>query len=423
MLNKQRTRPRMNTLQTPSLSSRTIFKDPIDFLISNDMSSELNIFNKPPKTCLPDVFSSRSTAIETSRRRTQFKRRTCIPCMNFPIEENLALTLKSPEAAADDGQILRLKSQSVLNFKHPLSVRNKKASVISYNYKSKIGESNGIYKKCNQDTYIAKPLFHQVNEFYLFTVCDGHGPSGHEVSHYIREMFPRLVEAKLKHRSSTLNDLEDALNKSIKKLTDQIDESKMPTESSGSTMNCVLINGNKLICANIGDSRAVLGSLCNSWKSKDLSRDHKPTEEDEKNRIIQSNGILDQVHSPIGKGIGPLRVWQSVNNHGLAMSRSIGDTIAHGFGVSSEPEFTRHHLTENDKFLIVASDGIWDVISSEEAVKIVGKVLDKDKREACCDALINEAARRWKHVHNNSVDDITVIVVFFGLQKLSLGVH
>jgi len=76
------------------------------------------------------------------------------------------------------------------------------------------------------------------------------------------------------------------------------------------------------------------------------------------------------------------------------MSRSIGDTIAHDFGVSSEPEFSRHHLTENDKFLIVASDGIWDVISSEEAVKIVGKALDKDKRDTCCDTLINEAARR-----------------------------
>ncbi|CAG9329311.1 unnamed protein product [Blepharisma stoltei] len=419
MLNRQRSMLRMDSLQIPCTSTRTVFKDPVQFLITSEVTSESNTLETTPKTSLPFVISSRSSLAETSKNRLRLKKqRTCIPRFSL-LNDDIFLTPQNSDSNTDEHRLFRSKTQNFIGLQHPAITRTKKPCVVSYSSKSRIGETGGIYKKFNQDTCIAKPLFHQVNEFYLFTVCDGHGPSGHEISLQIKEIFPGLVESKLRHTKFSLNDLEDSLSKSIKKLTDQIAESKLPTENSGSTLNVVLVNGDKLVCANIGDSRAVLGSFNGQWTFKDLSRDHKPTEEDEKNRIIKSNGIVDHARSSFGKDIGPLRVWQTINNHGLAMSRSIGDTIAHEFGVSSEPEFSQRHLRENDKFLIVASDGIWDVISSEEAVKLVANALEKNKKDTCCDSLINEATRRWKQAYNKSVDDITVIVTFFGVQKLS----
>ena len=95
------------------------------------------------------------------------------------------------------------------------------------------------------------------------------------------------------------------------------------------------------------------------------------------------------------------------------MSRSIGDSIAHNIGVISEPEILRLNYNGNEKFIVIASDGIWEYIDSEECVKII-----KDYYENNMDAvgglnaLVKEAFKRWKN-ENDNVDDITAIVIFF----------
>jgi len=103
-----------------------------------------------------------------------------------------------------------------------------------------------------------------------------------------------------------------------------------------------------------------------------LSRDHKPDIKDEKARIIHNNGRVDPFREPNGDPIGPARVWlKNENVPGLAMSRSIGDLVASSVGVSPEPEFYELELSEDDKFIILASDGVWEFISNEEAVNLV----------------------------------------------------
>ena len=78
------------------------------------------------------------------------------------------------------------------------------------------------------------------------------------------------------------------------------------------------------------------------------------------------------------------------------MSRSFGDYVARSVGVISEPEITAYRLKQGDKFVILASDGIWEFISSEEAVKIVGGIYGKKRNvEECCEALTKLALRRW----------------------------
>lgn len=56
---------------------------------------------------------------------------------------------------------------------------------------------------------------------------------------------------------------------------------------------------------------------------------------------------------------------------GLAMSRSVGDTVAHSVGVTSEPEIFIHELSSSDKYMIIASDGLWEFMSNEQVMSVV----------------------------------------------------
>lgn len=94
------------------------------------------------------------------------------------------------------------------------------------------------------------------------------------------------------------------------------------------------------------------------------------------------------------------------------MSRALGDRVASMAGVTAEPELCTTYLKEHDKFLILATDGIWEFISSGEAVRVVKGPFEAGRPEACCELLVKEALNRWKRV-DNTVDDITVIVLFF----------
>ena len=143
---------------------------------------------------------------------------------------------------------------------------------------------------------------------------------------------------------------------------------------SGTTVISVMITGKKLVCANVGDSRAILGCLKpknmalgasekiasqNShehnkiWASHALSRDHKPDEKDEHERIMQCNGRVDPFREANGDPIGPARVWLKHENiPGLAMSRSVGDLVAASVGVSAEPGTHHNYFANSNSYLL-----------------------------------------------------------------------
>ena len=143
-----------------------------------------------------------------------------------------------------------------------------------------------------------------------------------------------------------------------------------------------------------------------------LSRDHKPDEEDEYKRIIESNGRVDTMYTKSGEAIGPYRVWlKDENIPGLAMSRSIGDKVASLVGVISEPEIIEKTLSSEDKFVVIASDGIWEFLSNEKVVELVTPFLESDNPEGACQKLVDVAVGFWE-AEDEVIDDITVIVTF-----------
>ena len=94
----------------------------------------------------------------------------------------------------------------------------------------------------------------------------------------------------------------------------------------------------------------------------------------------------------------------------MTVSRSVGDIIGHNIGVIAQPECTHTKLDAKDMFLIIATDGVWEWMSSQEAVDAVGK---DDDAEAACERLTREAYSRWETEGGGVADDTTAIVIFF----------
>jgi serine/threonine protein phosphatase PrpC len=115
-----------------------------------------------------------------------------------------------------------------------------------------------------------------------------------------------------------------------------------------------------------------------------------------------------------GEYVGPLRVYMKEKDiPGLAMTRSFGDYFASTAGVISEPEVTEYYFKEEDRFIILASDGLFEFMDNEEIVKIVKNYYEKNDIVGCCEFLYKESASKWLREEEDIIDDITIILVFF----------
>ncbi|ODV86120.1 hypothetical protein CANARDRAFT_196878 [[Candida] arabinofermentans NRRL YB-2248] len=142
--------------------------------------------------------------------------------------------------------------------------------------------------------------------------------------------------------------------------------------------------------ANVGDSRLV---LCRNGKAIRLSYDHKSSDKLEQQRIVDSGGII----------------LKNRVNGVLAVSRSLGDVYMKSLVIGS-PYTTSTELNEDDEFLIIACDGLWDVCSDQTAVELIRHIKDPNEASAI---LVNYA---MKHM---TTDNITVMVVKFDTKVFS----
>ena len=283
---------------------------------------------------------------------------------------------------------------------------------------SKTGMS-GDEKKVNQDTYFIFKNFGNSFENIYMGVCDGHGYYGHEVSGYIRENLPMDLNHMIKAKKLNLqkDDLSETIIQAFITENNSLLRNKMiDSNLSGTTCISVIYTPLKLIIANIGDSRCILGKLNknNKWECENLSRDHKPTLPEEAERIKKKGGRIRPMKDEDGSYVGPLRVYMKDRDMpGLAMTRSFGDYFASTAGTICTPEITEHYFSQDDKFIILASDGLFEFIDSDEVVSIVKDYYLGNDIVACCEFLYKESCRRWIQEEEDTIDDITIIVVFF----------
>lgn len=179
---------------------------------------------------------------------------------------------------------------------------------------------------------------------------------------------------------------------------------------TGTTAAVALVHGRTLTCANIGDSRIIVACQHDhKLVAVPLTRDHVPDCPIERTRIEQAGGRVES-WSPDGIDTGPPRVWLKEKRlPGLSMSRAIGDDILRGI-LSSDAEVSRHELEEDDRFIVIATDGIWGVMSNEEVVSYVAG-RGQEPCQSIAESLVRYAASLWYKDSSESIDDISVIVV------------
>ena len=276
---------------------------------------------------------------------------------------------------------------------------------------SRAGKERGK-RKANQDSCFAFRQFVQPHQA-IAGVMDGHGPNGHAVSRYIRKTMPAMIAEQMEKKGEVA--IQSVLKSSFIQTHEGLRVATPPINArlSGSTAAVALFQGRRITLSWVGDSRAIIvrqheDGLCEGIA---LTKDHKPTDSSELTRILNHGGRVQRLADSSGREIGPYRVWVSGSwVPGLAMSRALGDFVAHGVGVVAEPEIVTHDIHDRDTFLIVASDGVWEFMSVQEVATLVHGC---QTAEEACRRIVEEASSRWQAINEGVTDDITVVATKF----------
>lgn len=303
----------------------------------------------------------------------------------------------------------------------------------------------GQTKIC-QDDYVC--FIH--NNCIICVLCDGHGSEGHYISKFVVEYTEKYFK---KYFSKFRHDPKSVLSEMMQKCDKKI-IANMDCELSGTTAVVLLIDGGIAYSASLGDSRAIIGTLSQvadvahprvnkyfrrittdrNFKAIPLTQDQKPEHNDEMMRIRMSGGIVEKYTDAFGRNVGPYRVWnKDGTGPGLAMSRSLGDKVAKACGVISLPLYLDRALTiGKDQYIVVASDGVWDVMDNIEVINFI------DKWKGKCDSigsddypavlsnssisrlLCEEARYRWYGVAEQervAIDDISCVIMSFTVDE------
>lgn len=305
-------------------------------------------------------------------------------------------------------------------------------------------------KGTNQDAMIVWENFSSRSDTVFCGVFDGHGPCGHMVARTVRNALPvqlctqwmsasnvdkSYVNENGNANGSTHNEesmedewceqleveeneklpetylpLKQAILKAFKSMDKELKmHSAIDCFCSGSTAVTLIKQGQDLILGNIGDSRAVLATRDkdNSLVATQLTIDLKPNLPREAARIQQCKGRVFALQDEPEVA----RVWlPNSDSPGLAMARAFGDFCLKDFGLISVPDIYYHRITERDKFVVLATDGVWDVLSNKEAVDIVASA---PSRAVAARALVDCATRAWRLKYPTSKNDDCAVVCLF----------
>ena len=214
---------------------------------------------------------------------------------------------------------------------------------------------------------------------------DGNGQNGGDLSSKMRQ----AILARARANGDDI-DFED-------------DDADGPWEGpqAGSTCVVAVVRGDDLIVANAGDSRAV---LCRRGTAVALSRDHKPMDDDERARIMNAGGFVQE-----GRVNGSLALSRAIGDLEYKQSKNLSarDQI-----VTAYPEIKECKLEAGDEFLVIACDGIWDVLTSQQCVDYVRVRLDADVQlSKICEELADECMAPDTKGSGIGCDNMSVVIV------------
>jgi len=235
---------------------------------------------------------------------------------------------------------------------------------------------------------------------HFFGVFDGHG--GPRAARYCCEHLPMLIA---KHYAtapgaSRAGRIRAACNSAFLE-TDELFRIASPTCGDGTTATCVIVDGDEVTTANVGDSTAILyaqdGTII-------LSADHRverrtPTEHD---RLMKAGAAIGRIKGRNGLPVGPERIYPG----GLGVSRSIGDRDSTPAAIPL-PEVRTITLPASGGMIVIASDGVWDFVSKTH----IEKLAQQSHKPRSGAAWLANAILRATTKTNLEIDDATILCV------------
>jgi len=280
----------------------------------------------------------------------------------------------------------------------------------------------------NQDDFlIARHTLAHDGHIALYGVFDGHGSAGHQCAAFARGSLPESLFGQ----HTLLMKPEETLRQAFRQTQESLSQQSFDTENSGTTVALALVlnipsppprPGDSedqdqrqcetwLFVAHVGDSRVILASHLtdepSTFSVTPLTRDHRPDDAEEAERIQQEGGEVRKLH----RNSGAARVFASGQERpALALTRSLGATGASDCGVSAEPEVSAYQLRPGvDALLLLGTDGLYEFCNHMEAV---GKLLREGASIPVLEELCEESRQQWaQSSYNETVDDITAIAV------------
>ncbi|XP_057430227.1 protein phosphatase 2C 37-like [Lotus japonicus] len=350
---------------------------------------------------------------ETSRKRTRLD--LCAAPRDGEDEFTSGSSKKVKESKGNNDDVVLKPKQSTVS-----------SSSTEGNFEAEECPKFGVTSVCGrrrdmEDSVSVRPSFSERENFHYFGVFDGHGCS--HVATMCKERLHEIVKEEVDFAPENLS-WRTTMKQGFARMDDEVQ--RWTSQSNDTTITCrcelqtphcdavgstavvAVVTPEKIIVSNCGDSRAV---LCRKGVAIPLSDDHKPDRPDELIRVQAAGGRVIYWDGPRVLGV-------------LAMSRAIGDNYLKPY-VISEPEVTVTDRTDEDECLILASDGLWDVVSNDTACGVVRMCLKAQKQlsppgspyedvaadgsdRACSDAsiLLTKLA-----LARHSSDNVSVVVV------------
>ena len=255
------------------------------------------------------------------------------------------------------------------------SEQNCSSLIKSFAYKE---DQNRTFRNYMEDKSRVVQNINGDKNSHLFCLFDGHG--GGDVSQFLQNNFYKYFKEILPMLKP-----EDDLTNLFKNVDERIKNLNLLNMGSTACIIYITKENGKIVLysANIGDTRAVLLSDKNY---KRLTYDHRATDPNEYNRIIKNGGVVFAG-----------RVYGS-----LMLSRAFGDWELKNYGVTSTPHVTRVELEAGDKFLVMATDGVWDALEDGDVFEMSKNVSDSKE---LCNLIINRA------LNKESMDNISCFVI------------
>ncbi|XP_057527424.1 probable protein phosphatase 2C 39 isoform X2 [Amaranthus tricolor] len=233
-----------------------------------------------------------------------------------------------------------------------------------------------------EDYVVAKKRIVDGKELGLYAIFDGH--SGRNVAEYLQHnLFNNIL-----NQPDFWENPQAAVKRAYKETDEQVLDEVVGSRGGSTAATAILINREKLIIANVGDSR---GILCKKGDVEQITVDHEP--EKEIKAVQERGGFVSQRPGNVPRVDGV-----------LAMTRAFGDGKLKQH-ISSEPHVRIETVGADVKFIVLASDGLWKVMSNED---VYDCIRDLNDAHAAAEQLIKEA------LHRRSADDISCVVVSFG---------